>query len=258
MLISIITINYNNLEGLKKTMTSVFNQTYKSIEYIVIDGGSNDGSKAYIESHQDALAYWVSDSDSGIYNAMNKGIEKACGEYLLFLNSGDYFYAENALAHFDNFIASCPNRDIYYGKINVVGEKEWIKEYPKDLSFSYFVKHTIPHPAALMKKSCFKNYKYDENLKIVSDWKFFILGICKYNFSYAYVNEIITTFILDGISSVNSDLVKAERKKVLQEEFPLFMVDYIYCKKVQQELKVIKSKTKFEHLLQKIYRKVRK
>ena len=89
MLLSIITINYNDKEGLARTMNSVLSQTYTDFEYIVIDGGSNDGSKTIIEQHQDQLGYWVSEPDSGIYNAMNKGIAKANGEYILFLNSGD-------------------------------------------------------------------------------------------------------------------------------------------------------------------------
>ena len=91
--LSIITINYNNLEGLKRTVESVINQTSKEFEYIVIDGGSNDGSGAYIESKSEHIDYWVSEPDKGIYNAMNKGIAKASGEYLLFLNSGDHLFS---------------------------------------------------------------------------------------------------------------------------------------------------------------------
>ena len=88
---SIITVNYNNLEGLKKTVESVKNQTYQKFEYIVIDGGSYDGSLEFIKDNESLLDYWVSEPDSGVYQAMNKGIEKATGEYLLFLNSGDHF-----------------------------------------------------------------------------------------------------------------------------------------------------------------------
>lgn len=82
--LSIITINYNNLEGLKKTVESVVNQTWQEFEYIVIDGGSTDGSATYLESQNDKITYWVSEPDKGIYSAMNKGIAKATGEYLLF------------------------------------------------------------------------------------------------------------------------------------------------------------------------------
>ena len=95
--LSIITINYNNLAGLQKTFESVFNQTFQDFEYIVIDGGSTDGSKELIEQYHDKIDYWVSEPDSGIYNAMNKGIVRANGEYLQFLNSGDSLLGENIL-----------------------------------------------------------------------------------------------------------------------------------------------------------------
>jgi glycosyltransferase involved in cell wall biosynthesis len=90
--LSIITINYNNLEGLQRTVESVVNQTWQEFEYIVIDGGSTDGSADFIESQSETIDYWVSEPDKGIYNAMNKGIAKASGEYLLFLNSGDHLF----------------------------------------------------------------------------------------------------------------------------------------------------------------------
>ncbi|MGK0307850.1 MAG: glycosyltransferase involved in cell wall biosynthesis, partial [Urechidicola sp.] len=103
MLISIITINYNDAVGLKKTMASVLEQTYEDIEYIVIDGGSTDGSKAYIELYHKDLAYWVSEPDQGIYHAMNKGIDQATGDYLLFLNSGDWLVDNFVIDKFEGF-----------------------------------------------------------------------------------------------------------------------------------------------------------
>ena len=87
--ISIITINYNNASGLEKTIRSVVEQTYNEYEYIIIDGASSDKSKEVIQEYQRYIDFWCSEKDSGIYNAMNKGIQKASGEYLLFLNSGD-------------------------------------------------------------------------------------------------------------------------------------------------------------------------
>ena len=95
--ISIITINYNDLKGLQKTFNSVVNQSNKDFEYIVIDGGSSDGGKEFLEQNSDKLAYWISEKDSGVYNAMNKGIKAAKGEYLLFLNSGDFLVDDNVI-----------------------------------------------------------------------------------------------------------------------------------------------------------------
>lgn len=97
MKLSIITINYDNKEGLLKTILSVVNQINHDYEYIIIDGGSNDGSVDIIKDYADKIDYWVSSKDKGIYNAMNKGIDVAKGEYCIFMNSGDTFYDSNTL-----------------------------------------------------------------------------------------------------------------------------------------------------------------
>src|SRR5215213_3812369 len=94
---SIISINLNNAEGLQKTFDSVFNQTFTDFEYIIIDGGSSDGSEEIIKENADKFSYWVSEKDDGIYDAMNKGIAKATGDYLLFLNSGDHLLDSSIL-----------------------------------------------------------------------------------------------------------------------------------------------------------------
>lgn len=218
-MLSIITINYNNKEGLKRTIISVMNQTFREFEYIVIDGGSTDGSKAYIESQSKNIDYWVSEPDQGIYHAMNKGIKIAKGAYLLFLNSGDHFYSNESLSFFKPYLLKNDMKDILYGNILVKSQKEFIKTYPEKLTFSYFVKDTLPHPGSLINKKCFNHCLYDEDLQIASDWKFFMLGICKYKFTYQYINRVITTFHQDGISSTSPELVKQEREQVLLDEF---------------------------------------
>lgn len=223
-MLSIITINYNNKEGLKRTIISVINQTFKQFEYIVIDGDSTDGSKDIISNYKDSFSYSVSEPDKGIYNAMNKGIKVAKGDYLLFLNSGDHFYSNESLSFFKPFLLKNNIKDILYGNILVKSQKEFIKTYPEKLTFSYFVKDTLPHPGSLINKKCFNHFLYDEDLQIASDWKFFMLGICKKSFSYFYINHVVSTFYLDGISSADIDLVKRERKQVLTKEFFLAIV----------------------------------
>lgn len=224
--ISIITINYNNLSGLKKTVESVVNQTWKEFEYIVIDGGSIDGSEAYIESQSEHINYWVSEPDKGIYNAMNKGILKATGDYLLFLNSGDHFCSDSSLQENQNRIAI---HDLIYFNLNVIdGSNIFVKKYPDYLSFSYFTKDTLPHPATFIRASLFSKLGiYDEGLKIVSDWKFFLESICKFNCSYIRVDETLTTFYLDGLSSdpKNKVLIFEESQQVLKSGFQAFIND---------------------------------
>lgn len=223
MKLSIITINYNNFEGLQKTMQSVFEQTWKDFEYIIIDGGSNDGSKEALKSVSNKLDYWVSEPDKGVYNAMNKGILAAKGDYLLFLNSGDWLCDENSLGLLAN---NTEDKDIVFGDNYYYHSEVKIDEnkLPDLISFNYlaFV-NSIPHQASLIKRIfILKNGLYDENLKIVSDWKFFILSIFKWNASYIHVPHFICYYDFRGISSTNKPLVEAEKKQLLEEEFSNF------------------------------------
>jgi glycosyltransferase involved in cell wall biosynthesis len=224
--ISIITINYNNLEGLKKTVSSVTNQTWKGFQFIIIDGGSNDGSLEYIKTNEDVFDYWVSESDNGVYHAMNKGIKNANGEYLFFLNSGDQFYNKKVLEKNNSFLKE---KDIIYFNLKVIDEnKVFIKEYPEVLSFSYFVKDTLPHPATFIKKELFDRIGlYDENLKIVSDWKFFMDAICKNNVSYKKVDDTLSEFHLDGLSSKaeSRNIIFSEKQAVLRSEYAAYTRD---------------------------------
>lgn len=236
MLISIITINYNNVKGLKNTIESVFRQSYTDLEYIVVDGGSTDGSKALIKENASKINYWISEPDEGIYHAMNKGIKVAKGDYLLFLNSGDHFYSNKSLSFFKPYLLKNDMRDILYGNILVKSQIEFIKTYPEKLTFSYFVKDTLPHPGSLINKKCFNHCLYDEGLQIVSDWKFFMLGVCKKKYTYKYVNKVISTFYLDGISSNNIDLVKRERQQVLTKEFFWHLYFNNLLEKVKQHI----------------------
>lgn len=255
MLVSIITVNYNNLEGLKKTIESVRSQTYKTFEHIVVDGGSNDGSAEYIQANYEFFDYWLSEPDSGVYQAMNKGIKKAKGEYLLFLNSGDHFYKAEVLEENYQYIT---NYDIIYFDLQVIDTKKtFIKKYPNILSFSYFVKDTLPHPATFIKKELFNLVGlYKEDFKIVSDWKFFMDSICKFNVTYKYVTKIASVFYLDGISSKpeNRSIIFKEKQNVLKSEYPLFIndiEDVIKLKTIISNLKMsrfIKLLIKFKFL----------
>lgn len=225
--LSIITVNYNNLAGLQKTVESVASQTWQEFEHIIIDGGSTDGSVAYIESKSQQFSYWISEPDNGVYQAMNKGIAQAKGKYLLFLNSGDHFYKTNSL---EKGIGSLGNHDLIYFNQNVVSAiKTYIKEYPDDLSFAYFLKDNLPHQATFIKKDLFdKVGMYKEDFKIVADWKFFIDSICKYNVSYLHVNLTMTTFYVDGISSFpeNKKVIDSEKKEVLEANYLAYAKDF--------------------------------
>jgi glycosyltransferase involved in cell wall biosynthesis len=258
-LITLITVNYNNLIGLERTFKSVVKQSFKDFEYLVIDGNSSDGAKEFLEQNSQSLSYWISEPDKGIYNAMNKGIAKAKGNYILFLNSGDVFYSDDSLQKFVPFCSNSTSADIIYGNLFVRGNTEFVNEYPDTLSFDYFFKNTLPHPATLIKRSCFEVLIFDEQLKIISDWKFFVLGICKYNFTYLKINAIISIFYLDGISSNQPKLIELEKNLVLETEFPLFVKDYNKLTELKQDYHLAKNSFRhiFKNLTSKILRKMR-
>lgn len=228
MRISIITINFNNREGLSKTIESVVNQTYNNIQYIVIDGGSTDGSVDVIKAYADKIDFWVSEPDRGIYNAMNKGIDVAEGEYCLFLNSGDYLFDEKVI---ELITPNLGLEDFVIGRILFLDSDTYsFVKYP--ISMLKFYNSSIPHPATFIKKELFLSEKYDEDLKIVSDWKFFLKKIVIEECSYKIIDNIIACFNSDGISSCNKLLVEEEREKVLQELIPTAIrMDYFHFTK---------------------------
>lgn len=226
--LSIVTINYNNATGLQKTVDSVFAQGFSDLEYIVIDGASTDGSTAIINAHADKISYWVSEKDKGVYHAMNKGIEKASGEYLLFLNSGDHFYTNHVLKEIGDEL---DGNDIIYGDIFLIetAAKSWIGVYPDQLSFQHFVEGSLPHPASFIKRSLFDQVGfYDESLQICADWQFFLDAICRFNVSYKHINKTISTFYLDGLSSIGDSaaIIEEEKQTILNKDYPSFMETY--------------------------------
>lgn len=215
--LSIITVNLNNAAGLQKTLQSVISQTFRDFQYIVIDGGSTDASKTILEGCSGNLNYWVSEMDSGIYNAMNKGIAKASGEYLLFLNSGDWLINDSVL---QGIFTKEPDADIIYGDIATASG---ITKYPDKLSFSFFFRDTIAHPAAFIRRKLFERYgNYNEQNKLASDWEFFLQAIVRHKSSYYHAHTVITFFDVTGVSSrpENAGLVMEERKRVLALYFP--------------------------------------
>jgi glycosyltransferase involved in cell wall biosynthesis len=224
--LSIITINYNNLAGLKKTFESVFHQTFQDFEYIVIDGGSTDGSKELIEQYQDQIDYWVSEKDGGIYNAMNKGIIKASGEYLQFLNSGDTLVD---LAILTKVFDIPRNEAIIYGDLHEVlpngTTKIMIPLQENELTLANFnsnVRATIMHPSSFIRRALFEDGLYDESYKIIADIKFFIERIIMQNCTVKYVPYVISNFNLEGLSSDPKNWAKTieERNRIFREFLP--------------------------------------
>jgi glycosyltransferase involved in cell wall biosynthesis len=211
--IAIVTINYNNLIGLKKTINSVINQTDKQIEFIIIDGGSTDGSKEFIEENRDNLHYWISENDKGVYHAMNKGLKKVNAEFCLFLNSGDYLINEETIAIVKNQIER--SAALCYGLIQWE-ETNTLWNPKKDLKAFEMTKNSmIPHQGAFFKTKILKNLNgYKENFKVISDWGI-MLEIINNGHKTQKLHLIISICEKQGISSILEDIIKKERRKYL-------------------------------------------
>ena len=202
--LSIITVCYNNRNGLQKTFQSVIRQTFTDFEYIIIDGGSTDGTVDFIKANEQHIKYWISEKDNGIYNAMNKGIKVAKGEYCYFLNSDDCIAAPNTLEKI--FAKIKNNPDIIYGNLAVLknDKLQYVTKFSKNITPYSFYRHkqAIHHQASFIKRTLFNQYGlYNENIKLISDWAFFFEVILLYDFSTQYINIVFAVFLSGGESS---------------------------------------------------------
>lgn len=236
MLLSIITINRNNALGLERTMRSVLSQESGEIEYVVVDGASTDGSVEVIQQMAPLFGgrlKWVSEPDCGIYNAMNKGIRMASGQYIQNLNSGDYLAAKDVTARMLVALGQKGMPSILYGNE--------IKEFPdgkmiidkgfggKEITMLGMYTGTVNHDTAYIKASLFEKYGcYDESLKIVSDWKWFFQAIVLGGEKPLYTDINMTVDDMTGISETNLPLREEERQRVLHSLIPdAILSDYV-------------------------------
>lgn len=221
MKLSIITINFNHAQGLQQTLDSVRRQSFNDYEHIIIDGASTDGSVDILQRYKSDVpdkVIVVSEPDSGIYNAMNKGISLSHGEYLHFLNSGDCYYRPSSLKEIfsSSYDADCLiGIAIYlYNNHEVVFCDASSGRY----NFEFFIKGSLPHQAMFIKKTVFERFGgYDESLRIVSDWKYSVETIYYGGITTKYIPVKVCMYESNGISA--SDTMPQERKKVTDELF---------------------------------------
>ena len=258
MKLSIVTINYNNAEGLRRTLASVAAQTYSDIEHIIVDAASTDGSvdviKEYVSSNPNSDPFfkrsiiWISEKDSGIYNGMNKGIRKATGSYIEILNSGDVLAAPDVT---ERMMAALQAQNDEMSRANVLNEPlslndgvailygNMLKSYDgktiisKDTcgsgmytpdSFLYFYNGTLNHDCAYIRRDLFDKYGlYNEEMKICSDWEWYVKAIALGGEKAVYTNIDVTIFDMNGVSEShgkNAELIKKERREFLEKALP--------------------------------------
>ena len=256
MKLSIITINYNNAEGLKKTLASVASQTYRDIEHIIVDAASTDGSVDVIRDYESAnrssvhplTIVWSSKKDKGIYNGMNIGIQRATGDYIQILNSGDLLAAPDVT---ERMMAALKAQNDEMSRTSVLNEPlalndgvailygNMLKSYDgktiihRDTcggdmytpeSFLYFYKGTLNHDCAYIRHDLFEKYGlYNEQMKICSDWEWYVRAIVIGGEKPVYTNIDVTIFDMNGVSESygkNADIIKRERREYMESILP--------------------------------------
>ena len=222
--VSVITINLNNKNGLRKTIESVVSQTQKDFEYIVIDGASTDGSVDVINEYQTKIHYRISEKDAGIYNAMNKGIQAAKGDYVLFLNSGDWLVDKDVLEKTIQLInpnAAVCAADIYYDN----GNSLVLRSNPLNFScINHLLIGGLFHQSTFIKRKMFEKYGlYNETKRIAADWEFFTLILVLNPEMYQHIPIPLAAWDSFGISNEQTmqAILKQEREEVLNRLIPL-------------------------------------
>lgn len=229
---SVITINYNNREGLKHTIESVVCQTYTDFEFIIIDGGSTDGSVDIIKKYSANIDYWVSEKDHGVYHAMNKGVAHAQGDYCIFMNSGDYFHSPTVLEAIKDF-----HEDIICGKVIKGNDTTESGLTKTSITLVDLMRASLPHQAMCIKRELLIKHPYDEQYKILSDWKFSIEAIIFDNCTFRNIDVIVADYDTNGISSNSRGLLPKEREQILKKMFPpRIIADYERFYPVDDEL----------------------
>ena len=227
MRLSIITVNYNNREGLVRTARSVVEQTFSDFECMVVDGGSTDGSVGVIQEYADRIAWSVSEPDGGIYEAMNKGLDRASGEYVQFLNSGDSFIDQTVLERvFDDQDLS----DVNYGDQWCLSGGKVVEKrsYPDAVDLAYLFRNPLGHQASFIKTSVAKAHPYKVNYTISADRAFF-LELYLSGSGFHHIDLPVVYFDTEGIGSREStkELRREQLYQIKRELLPPRVVDDI-------------------------------
>ena len=220
-ILSVITVVYNNVSDIERTLLSVLNQTYQNIEYIVIDGASTDGTLDVINKYDNRIARIISEKDKGIYDAMNKGLKMASGNYVIFINSGDEFFDTETVAA---VFASADDADIYYGEtemINAAGQSLGQRRHKAPRKFTwrgFKYGMSISHQAIYIKRSIIEPYDSRYQMSADIDW---ILRAAKKAKSIVNVNRYVAKYLVGGMSKTKHRISLTERFNIMKEYYGL-------------------------------------
>jgi glycosyltransferase involved in cell wall biosynthesis len=219
--LSVITIVYNNVHDIERTMLSVLSQTYQQIEYVVVDGASTDSTLDIIKRYENRIARLISEEDNGIYDAMNKGLKLATGDYVIFMNSGDEFYANNTV---EKVFASADDADIYYGETEMINDQleslgQRRHKAPENFtwrSFNYGM--SVSHQAIYIKRSLTEPYDPKYQLSADIDW---IIRAAKKAKKIIKVDGYVAKYMVGGMSKAKHHQSLAERFDIMKRHYGL-------------------------------------
>ena len=238
--LSIITVNRNNAKGLRATYRSIKAQTFADYEWLVVDGASTDGSKDFLLEHQAETAWWCSEPDGGIYNAMNKGILHATGKYLLFLNSGDTLFEPTTL---EKVFGTTPDADVVYGDWREIQPMRLPKtcHSPSHVSYHYFATRPLCHQTAFIRTSLLKQSPYDEAYRICADWAKWV-ELSRKGCSFRHVPITVSNYMRNGISYRAKTQLQEEHRRILYTFYDKDEADVIEAllRKTDRRLRVIR------------------
>jgi len=234
-LITIITVVLNGEKFLEKTIKSVLNQNYTNLEYIIIDGGSTDNTTKIIRKYGDMINYWVSEKDRGLYDAMNKGIEKATGEWINFMNAGDEFYNNTVLTNLFNN-KNYNQAEIIYGNHKIIYPSGGDRFVKAGKSENIWKGEQFCHQATFVKKSYLKLNKFNHHKKIAADFELYYKAFKKFK-KFKYINLTIAKFEAGGISDLKRIYSLLERWGIVEKTFKNHI--YYFILTVKEILKII-------------------
>ncbi|GAB3920280.1 glycosyltransferase family 2 protein [Mucilaginibacter myungsuensis] len=219
--LSVITIVYNNVRDIERTMLSVMGQTYTNIEYIIVDGLSNDGTLDIIAKHRSGVSKLISEKDQGIYDAMNKGLAAATGDYVIFMNSGDEFYDKHTVI---KVFATAPDSDIYYGETEMINDElqslgRRRHKAPDKFTFKSFrYGMSVSHQAIYIRRSLTEPYDRQYELSADIDW---ILRAAKKAKRIVKVEGYVAKYLVGGMSKKKHRQSLTERFHIMKRHYGL-------------------------------------
>ena len=239
--ISIITVVYHAADTIEQTIRSVVEQDYPNIEYIIIDGGSTDGTLDVIKKYEDRIAYWVSEPDKGIYDAMNKGLSAATGDYIYYLGADDCLYASNSISQAASCLEEAPEIDVLCASVMMVDAGNRMEKiYSSDFSEEDVMSgYNTPHQGMFVRRELLQKYRFDTSYRIAADYKNFLKFYLDQDISLKTTDLVVAYYANDGISGNGTQAQRLEDIRALQENG--INTSAYYAKKKKENSSVIKS-----------------